>query len=247
MMIFKTLATAALFGLVASTTIPNAANANVCEGGCGQWTGMEKQLARPLPSNVPFKACFEDAAERYDVPQRLLVAIAAGESDFNPLAVSSAGAIGVMQIMWPITARHLGVGNKSRLFDACQNIHAGARYFKELLERYNGNTHHALAAYNMGPERVKQGAIPAHGKRYSDYIYRRYLELDTVKSNPLYLFEVDNGRVADRWMRVLRRQFPTTHFSTRRGSSGQIQIFAYSGRNTANLMRHVNSIFYPES
>ena len=244
---FKVLPVITILGFLAGLTVSSAVSANVCIGECGQWKGIEPQLVRPLPASVPFKACFEEAAERYDVPQRLLVAIASGESDFNPLAVSSAGAIGVMQIMWPITARHLGVGNKSRLFDACQNIHAGARYFKELLKRYNGNAHHALAAYNMGPERVKQGAIPAHGKRYSDYIYRRYLELDTVKSNPLYLFEVDNGRVADRWMRVLRRQFPTTHFSTRRGSSGQIQIFSYSGRNTANLMRHVNSIFYPES
>jgi len=243
----KILAATALLGLIGSLTVPTASNASVCKGDCGQWTGMEKQLAGPLPSSVPYKTCFEEAAERYDVPQRLLVAIAAGESDFNPLAVSSAGAIGVMQIMWPVTARHLGVGNKSRLFDACQNIHAGARYFHELLNRYMGNTHRALAAYNMGPERVKQDAIPAHGIRYSDYIFRRYLDLDAVKANPLYLFEVDNGLIADRWIQVLRRQFPTTQFSTRRRSSGQVQIVAYSSGNTANLLRHINSIFYPES
>lgn len=235
------------FGLLASLIVSSQVNASVCRDECGQWAGLEKQLTRPLPSSVPFNTCFEEAAERYDVPQRLLGAIAAGESDFNPLAVSSAGAIGVMQIMWPVTARHLGVGNKSRLFDACQNIDAGARYFRELLDRYNGNTHHALAAYNMGPERVKHGVIPAHGVRYSDYIYRRYLELDTAKRNPLYLFEVDNGRVADRWMRVLRRQFPTTQFSTRRGSSGHVQIVAYSDGSATNLIRHVNAIFYPES
>ena len=247
MMKFKVSPLVSLFGLLASLAVSNVVTANVCKGDCGQWEGIERQLVRPLAPGIPFEACFEEAAERYDVPQRLLVAIASGESDFNPLAVSSAGAIGVMQIMWPVTARHLGVGNKSRLFDACENIHAGARYFRELLDRYKGNTHHALAAYNMGPERIKQHSIPAHGQRYSDYIYRRYLELDTVKSNPLYLFEVKNGRVADRWIRVLRRQFPTTHFSTQHGSLGQIQVVAHSAGNTAELIRHVNSIFYPES
>ena len=244
---FRAVATLTWFGVMGALTVPSPANASLCQGECGRWSGMEAQLVHPLPSSVPFKVCFEEAAERYHVPERLLGAIAAGESDFNPLAVSSAGAIGVMQIMWPVTARHLGVGNKSRLFDACQNIHAGARYFRELLDRYNGNTHLALAAYNMGPQRVKEGAIPAHGIRYSDYIYRRYLELDTVKSPPRYLFEVDNDRIAERWMRVLRRQFPTAHFSTRRGSRGQIEVVAYSRGDTGDLVRRVSSIFHPES
>ena len=109
---FKVVATVTLFGVIGGLTVSSSVNASVCMGGCGKWAGTEKQLVRPLPSSVPFKECFEEASERYDVPQRLLVAIAAGESDFNPLAVSSAGAIGVMQIMWPVTARHFGVGNK---------------------------------------------------------------------------------------------------------------------------------------
>lgn len=219
-----------------------------CRGDCGQWHQVSDELARPLHPATPFRSCFEDAAERYDMPQRLLAAIAAGESDFNPLAVSSAGAIGVMQIMWPVTARHLGVGNKSRLFDACQNIHAGARYFRELLKRYKGDVHHALAAYNMGPERVKQGIVPAYGARYSDYIYRRYLSLDTPKTNPLTLFEVAHARTANRWVRVLSQQFPSTHFSIRRQSPGQITVLAQPGSgDTYELVRHINSMFYPKS
>lgn len=234
--------------LAGSLIDPRSANATVCKGDCGQWQSVSDEWSRPLHPATPFKGCFEDAAERYDVPQRLLAAIAAGESDFNPLAVSSAGAIGVMQIMWPVTARHLGVGNKSRLFDACQNIHAGARYFSELLRRYQGNTHHALAAYNMGPERVKQGIVPAHGVRYSDYIYRRYLSLDALKTNPLTLFEVANVHTANRWVRVLSRQFPSTHFSLQRQSSGQITVLAQSGSgDTYELVRHINSMFYPQS
>lgn len=243
--------TAIVFAASLFTSISVSASAmgiSSCKGDCGQWRHVSNELERPLHPATPFRECFEDAAERYDVPQRLLAAIAAGESDFNPLAVSSAGAIGVMQIMWPVTARHLGVGNKSRLFDACQNIHAGACYFKELLKRYNGNTHYALAAYNMGPKRVKSSSVPSHGARYSDYIYRRYLSLDALKTNPLTLFEVTNAHTANRWVRVLSRQFPSTHFSLQRQSSGQITVLAQSGSgDTYELVRHINSMFYPKS
>mgnify|MGYP001157967322 CR=1 FL=1 len=250
---YRRLAMLTAMALAASLITATSVNASAvsdssCGGDCGQWRQMSDELARPLHPATPFRECFEDAAERYDVPQRLLAAIAAGESDFNPLAVSSAGAIGVMQIMWPITARHLGVGNKSRLFDACQNIHAGARYFKELLKRYEGNTHRALAAYNMGPERVKHGIVPTHGARYSDYIYRRYLSLDALKTNPLTLFEVANAHTANRWVRVLSGQFPSTYFSFQRQPSGQITVLAQSGSgDTYELVRHINSMFYPQS
>lgn len=100
---------------------------------------------------------FEKAAETYDVPVSLLKAMAKVESNFNPKAVSHAGAKGVMQLM-PATAKALGVNDA---FDPEQNIMGGAKYISQMLERYDGNTKLALAAYNAGSGNVrKYGGIP---------------------------------------------------------------------------------------
>ncbi|NNF41174.1 MAG: lytic transglycosylase domain-containing protein [Woeseiaceae bacterium] len=122
----------------------------------------------------PHATCFRVAALEYGLPESLLLAIARGESDFNPTARSRANAHGVMQILWPGTAKHLGIHRLSDLYEPCTNIDAGARYFKELLERYEGNVHLALAAYNYGPGRIARDGknIPAGATWYSGYIYR---------------------------------------------------------------------------
>ncbi len=102
-------------------------------------------------------AIFERAAQMYDVPNALLKAIAKAESNFNPKAVSCAGAQGVMQLM-PTTAKALGVTDS---FDPEQNIMGGAKYISQMLKKYNGNTALALAAYNAGSGNVaKYGGIP---------------------------------------------------------------------------------------
>lgn len=97
-----------------------------------------------------YDAYIGEAAEQYGVPFSLIKAIIRAESDFDPSAVSDAGACGLMQIM-PETARDLGVVDA---FNPRENILAGVRYFKELLTRFHGSMPLALAAYNAGPKKV---------------------------------------------------------------------------------------------
>ena len=102
---------------------------------------------------------FQQAADTYQVPVSLLKAVAKAESDFNPNCVSSAGAVGIMQLM-PETARELGVTN---LYDPEQNIMGGAKELAGNLEYYNGDVSLALAAYNAGRGAVKKyGGIPPY-------------------------------------------------------------------------------------
>jgi hypothetical protein len=98
------------------------------------------------------------ASARYNLPQELIMAVIKAESDFQTRAVSSAGAQGLMQLM-PSTARELGVTNP---FDIRENIEGGAKYLKKMLDIFSGNLEQALAAYNAGPQAVKnhQGRIP---------------------------------------------------------------------------------------
>jgi len=122
----------------------------------------------------PYASCFKAAAAAHGLPETLLLAVARGESDFVATARSKANAHGVMQILWPATAQHLGIHRLSELYDPCTNIDAGARYLRELLDRFDGNLYLALAAYNYGPERIDANRtnIPPGARWYSSYIYR---------------------------------------------------------------------------
>ena len=141
----------------------------------GAWRDYANERAHLDPAyRFPHASCFGSAALQHGLPETLLLAVARGESDFEATARSRANAHGVMQILWPGTAKHLGIHRLSELYDPCTNIDAGARYLKELLGTYDGNVHLALAAYNYGPGRIPQDGvrIPSGAEWYSGYIYR---------------------------------------------------------------------------
>jgi soluble lytic murein transglycosylase-like protein len=102
-------------------------------------------------------ALVETASKKNGVNATLLRGMMQQESAFRPCAMSTAGAMGLMQIM-PETADELGLTDP---FDPAANVDAGARYMKQMLDKYNGNTALALAAYNAGPGRTdKARGIP---------------------------------------------------------------------------------------
>lgn len=105
-----------------------------------------------------FDSLIRKHARREGLSEAVVRAVVRKESGFNPCAVSRAGARGLMQLM-PETAEYLGVGDP---FDPEQNLAAGSRFLKMLLDRYGGNLSLALGAYNAGPGRVDRlGRVPA--------------------------------------------------------------------------------------
>ena len=134
-----------------------------------------RSTQRRLPRVARFDDLISDAARDHRLPPALLKAVIAAESHFNPGAVSPKGAQGLMQLM-PATSRQLGVGDP---FTAEENVRGGARYLRELVDRF-GDLSRALAAYNAGPSVVDQyGGIPPYRetRQYVDRVltyYRRY-------------------------------------------------------------------------
>ncbi len=104
------------------------------------------------------------AAGRYQVDPALVKAIIMAESGYNARAISKRGAKGLMQLM-PATARALGVED---VFNPKQNISGGVRYFKQLVNQFDGDVTLALAAYNAGSRNVRhyQGIPPFKATRY---------------------------------------------------------------------------------
>ncbi len=124
-------------------------------------SGKAQARARPLPRggrHEQYREHIRAAAEQYNLPEALLLAVMAVESNFDPGAVSEKGAVGLMQLM-PGTAREMYVADARR---PEQNIDGGARYLRTLANLYGGDMVRTLAAYNAGPEAVRRagGNVP---------------------------------------------------------------------------------------
>ncbi len=130
--------------------------ASVSQSGIQQLSSKE--------NSEPYDDIIQQAADKNGLDPNLLKAVIRTESSFRKDAVSSAGAMGLMQLM-PGTAESLGVTDA---FDAEQNVNGGAAYLKKLLDRF-GDIRLALAAYNTGPGRVAslQIADPDDASEYS--------------------------------------------------------------------------------
>ena len=111
----------------------------------------------PAPPAPTLEDSIRETAERYRLDADLLASVIAVESKFDPKAISRKNARGLMQLM-PATSERMGVTD---VFDARQNLEGGARYLRELLDRYKQDVRLALAAYNAGPAQVdKLHAVP---------------------------------------------------------------------------------------
>jgi soluble lytic murein transglycosylase-like protein len=132
-------------------------------------------VLQPLPTPEELRPMIESAARRHGIDPSLLDSVVANESNYDSRARSRAGAMGLTQLM-PGTAAELGVKDP---FDPFQSLDGGAKYLRQMIDRYGGDLSLALAAYNAGPGTVdRSGGVPRidETRNYIDRVLRRYRE-----------------------------------------------------------------------
>src|SRR5262245_36048227 len=175
------------------------------------------RASRPAIGPSRYDETIEEQATRNGVSPDLVRAVIQAESAFNPIAVSSKGAMGLMQLM-PATAREYGVTNP---FDSKQNITAGVRYLKSLLVRYDDNAELALAAYNAGPGNVeKYGDVPPF--RETQQYVKKITSATNAQAEP-----EPPSRIIYTWMELVNGQ-PVQRYSNKPPASGAYSVV---GRN----------------
>jgi soluble lytic murein transglycosylase-like protein len=143
-------------------------------------SGANKAPARNFEPGK-YASVIEDAARTYQIDTALIHAVIAVESAYDPNAVSSKGATGLMQLM-PTTAKRYGVTDP---LDPVQNVHGGTRYLRDLLIMFNRDLELALAAYNAG-----ENAVVRYGNRIPPY-----RETAAYVPKVLHQYRVFRGRI----------------------------------------------------
>jgi soluble lytic murein transglycosylase-like protein len=157
---------------------------------------LDKKPLQAKPDQLPpiisqnsaeylFQPIVFKAAYRYEVEPAMVMAIIMAESSYNPKAISKKGAKGLMQLM-PKTAKSLGVKDS---FNPEHNINGGVRYYKKLLNQFNGDVELALAAYNAGSRNVREhrGIPPFRATKY--YVKK------VIKYYQYYKIQMDRSRL----------------------------------------------------
>jgi len=140
-----------------------------------------------------YQPIIKQVAGKYRIDPELVHIVIRAESNYDAFAISSAGAMGLMQLM-PATAAQYGVQN---VFDPAQNIEGGVRYLRDLVRLYNGQTKLVLAAYNAGQDAVrKYKGIPPYPetKAYISGIMKSYKKPTVTTKNPTYMVKDAEGR-----------------------------------------------------
>ena len=137
-------------------------------------TGAIPPSGERVDPSIPYAAEFDRAGERYGISPRLLAAVAKVESSYRPDAVSSAGAIGLMQLM-PATAAGLGVDP----YDPVASINGAARLLRDLQGRF-GTIDLALGAYNVGPGTISRAGGIEPGSQAEKYVAAVYRAMENT-------------------------------------------------------------------